>query len=123
LFEGLHLSVHEARRVQPELDAKVASGVYQENLKASERSHNLERRRFLPQRGDVLIWAALLAHGGTRISLERTRKSIVTHFCPEKIVPTYFERRPRQIVRHNEDVSYMSQHYEGSVGFVEEHVF
>ena len=41
----------------------------------------LEETRFLAKRGDLLIWNALLFHGGAPINdLSRTRNSLVTHF-------------------------------------------
>jgi hypothetical protein len=41
----------------------------------------LEETRFLAKRGDLLIWNALLFHGGSPINdLSRTRNSLVTHF-------------------------------------------
>jgi ectoine hydroxylase-related dioxygenase (phytanoyl-CoA dioxygenase family) len=44
---------------------------------------------FLPKRGDVLFWAADLAHGGAVRSSDRTRKSLVTHYCPIQRRPPY----------------------------------
>ena len=49
-------------------------------------------KRFLPKKGDVLIWSADLAHGGSPITNpELTRKSYVTHFCPSNLKPHYFK--------------------------------
>jgi ectoine hydroxylase-related dioxygenase (phytanoyl-CoA dioxygenase family) len=45
---------------------------------------------FLPKKGDVLIWAADLAHGGAEITKENsTRCSMVTHYCPLSLRPPY----------------------------------
>ena len=44
---------------------------------------------FLARRGDVLIWHADLAHGGGPISAERTRRSVVTHYCSKYTVPLF----------------------------------
>jgi len=47
--------------------------------------------RFLPKRGDALIWSADLAHGGSEYTNEAvTRKSLVTHYCPLDCYPMYF---------------------------------
>lgn len=44
--------------------------------------------RFLPRAGDALLWHADLVHGGSqRIHRERTRWSLVTHFCPWDVEP------------------------------------
>ena len=65
--------------------------------------HGLERRRFLPRKGDVLLWHAGLVHGGSPISLPgSTRRSLVTHFCPTGAVPAYaWDRRKRLVRRHD----------------------
>ena len=48
------------------------------------------RSAFLAKKGDVLIWHADLAHGGSRIlHPERTRRSLVTHFTPARDEPYY----------------------------------
>lgn len=66
---------------------------------AAERGLTLET--FRAKAGDVLIWAADLAHGGRPISSEATRKSVVTHYCPREIAPTYFEQMTgRELRRH-----------------------
>ncbi|QDU68739.1 phytanoyl-CoA dioxygenase family protein [Engelhardtia mirabilis] len=58
------------------------------HLSAAERG--LECQRFLPKKGDVLIWHAGLVHGGSPITKpDATRRSFVTHFAPEGAVPAY----------------------------------
>ena len=48
------------------------------------------KRSFLAKKGDVLIWHADLAHGGSTIlDPTRTRKSLVTHFTPSTDEPYY----------------------------------
>lgn len=48
------------------------------------------RSSFLGEKGDVLIWHADLAHGGSPISQPAlTRKSLVTHFTPSADEPFY----------------------------------
>ena len=52
-----------------------------EYMDESVAKHGLEETRFLAKRGDLLIWNALLFHGGSPINdLSRTRNSLVTHF-------------------------------------------
>lgn len=53
-------------------------------------------KTFLPKKGDVLIWNADLAHGGSQIiNSELSRKSLVTHYCPSSLKPHYFNYLPQ----------------------------
>ena len=46
---------------------------------------------FMAKKGDVLIWHADLLHGGALIEDQsRTRKSLVAHFMPLGVMPTFF---------------------------------
>jgi len=46
---------------------------------------------FMARKGDVLIWHADLLHGGAPIQDQsRTRKSLVAHFMPLGVMPTFF---------------------------------
>jgi phytanoyl-CoA hydroxylase len=46
---------------------------------------------FMAKKGDVLIWHADLLHGGALIQDQsRTRKSLVAHFMPLGVMPTFF---------------------------------
>lgn len=47
------------------------------------------REVFLPKKGDALIWASDLVHGGSRLENDSTRKSIVTHYCPVDVRPKF----------------------------------
>ena len=47
----------------------------------------LEKKVFLPKRGDVLIWHSNLLHGGSAISKPgTTRKSMVCHYYAEDVI-------------------------------------
>ena len=53
----------------------------------------LELVRFQPKRGDVLLWHADLVHGGSQREPEkrnRTRRSLVVHFCPVDVEPEWW---------------------------------
>jgi len=73
------------------------SGDYQEydrvlkdTLRMCEES-GLETKTFMAKKGDVLIWHADLMHGGAPIQdRQQTRKSLVTHFMPLGVMPTFF---------------------------------
>jgi phytanoyl-CoA hydroxylase len=72
----------------------------------------LRHERFLAKRGDVLIWSADLAHGGSPISHDTTRKSVVTHYCTAEAVPSYFENRPgKKTIKQHGRAYYASAHY------------
>ena len=48
--------------------------------------------RFEANKGDLLIWHADLLHGGAKIeNPSRTRKSLVTHFMPLGVMPTFYD--------------------------------
>jgi hypothetical protein len=40
-------------------------------------------------KGDALIWAADLMHGGAPIHVRHTRRSLVTHYCPKNAAVPY----------------------------------
>ncbi len=45
-------------------------------------------QRFLPKKGDALVWHADLVHGGSpRVHRALTRQSLVTHYCPLDVEP------------------------------------
>jgi hypothetical protein len=51
----------------------------------------LKTKTFMAKKGDVLIWHADLMHGGAPIQdRTRTRKSLVAHFMPLGVMPTFF---------------------------------
>jgi hypothetical protein len=112
LYSGQYKSVGEAKRLNPESDLSEAMWEHVQFIKIKARGMALAPERFLAKRGDVLLWAADLPHGGSPISTAITRKSIVTHYCPAEIVPSYFEDGLRtEIRRHQERAFYSSGHY------------
>jgi hypothetical protein len=81
---------------------------YVDSLRARCVERGLEHRLFRPRRGDVLLWHADLAHGGSSIVTPGvTRKSLVTHYCPIDCSPLYSDAgRPPERHRFNELASY-----------------
>ena len=78
------------------------------SLHEKSQELGLERQRFLPKKGDVLLWSADLAHGGNQQVMDGpTRKSIVTHYCPIDCEPVYAAgaRTPRRF-RHDDIAFY-----------------
>ncbi len=52
----------------------------------------LKTESFKAKKGDVLIWHADLMHGGAPIEdLTTTRKSLVAHYMPLGVMPTFFD--------------------------------
>jgi phytanoyl-CoA hydroxylase len=68
---------------------------YDRILKTTLRTceeRGLKTERFMAKKGDVLIWHADLMHGGAPIEdWQRTRKSLVAHFMPLGVMPTFID--------------------------------
>lgn len=66
---------------------------FYDHLERRIAEQGLKRARFLPRKGDVLIWSADLVHGGAPIAVAHdkpTRRSLVAHYCPNDCRPGYF---------------------------------
>ncbi|MBK6933361.1 MAG: phytanoyl-CoA dioxygenase family protein [Saprospirales bacterium] len=61
---------------------------YEDKVEAVLREHpELEKKVFLAQRGDVLVWHANLVHGGGPITRPgATRRSFVCHYFAEEVI-------------------------------------
>jgi hypothetical protein len=60
---------------------------YEDKIEEIIQTHGLEKKTFLPRRGDVLIWHANLLHGGSPITRPNaTRKSMVCHYYAEGVI-------------------------------------
>jgi ectoine hydroxylase-related dioxygenase (phytanoyl-CoA dioxygenase family) len=65
------------------------------HLHAEAERRGLEVGRFLPKKGDVLLWHADLPHGGGAVTRPGvTRRSLVTHYCPLSRDPYYLQFIP-----------------------------
>lgn len=65
--------------------------VLQDTLKACEENR-LQTKHFMARKGDVLIWAADLMHGGAPIeNPSLTRKSLVCHYMPLGVMATFYD--------------------------------
>ncbi|MCX7383229.1 MAG: phytanoyl-CoA dioxygenase family protein [Alphaproteobacteria bacterium] len=117
LYLDKYKGVEEAGRANPGMDFDAPIKDHVKKIpQVADRMH-LQRKRFLAKRGDVLIWHSDLAHGGSPISTDVTRKSIVTHYCTAEAVPSYFElKEGKRIMRHGG--GYVgSAHYNTDLGF------
>jgi ectoine hydroxylase-related dioxygenase (phytanoyl-CoA dioxygenase family) len=70
-------------------------GAYHKVLQATLEkcaAGNLPTEHFMAKKGDVLIWAADLMHGGAPIeNTELTRQSLVCHYMPLGVMPTFYD--------------------------------
>jgi hypothetical protein len=71
---------------------------YLDGLHSKAAALGLERRRFRPRRGDLLLWHLDLAHGGSPITdPASSRRSLVTHYCPARRAPGYFRHHAHSV--------------------------
>ncbi|MCO6415278.1 phytanoyl-CoA dioxygenase family protein [Siccirubricoccus sp. KC 17139] len=67
-----------------------------DSVLADAKTYQQTRGKFLAKKGDVLVWHADLANGNpAMLQRDKTRQSLVTHFCPAKLEPFY-----RRSVKH-----------------------
>jgi hypothetical protein len=100
LYQGRYKGISEGKRHEPDWDQQPQDQAHWESIVQRSLQQGCEERTFLARKGDVLIWAADLAHGGKPSDLTRSRRSLVTHYCPAEVAPLYFEGAPRKIWRH-----------------------
>lgn len=95
LFSGEHKNWTPAR------DGKEQHQEFLLGLHEQARAAGVEAESFLAKKGDILIWHADLAHGGSQITVpDRTRLSLVAHYCPRQVKPTYKKHIEKQYVEH-----------------------
>jgi hypothetical protein len=81
---------------------KERDGIEQKNawhawLHEEARRRKVELQSFLPKKGDALLWHAGLAHGGAPITTpNKTRRSLVGHYCARGVRPLYHYYKPSQ---------------------------
>jgi ectoine hydroxylase-related dioxygenase (phytanoyl-CoA dioxygenase family) len=112
VYGGEYKGAEEARRLgaTQNLDAELKAHV--KLIPEQANKMGLKKERLIAKRGDVLFWSADLAHGGSPISGDHTRKSVVTHYCPAEIMPTYVDSRNKVVLRSHKGLAYyLSSHY------------
>jgi hypothetical protein len=116
-FEGSHRMPHYlykdgSKRFGVGDDAERA----RDELLARAQALGCEKRDFLARKGDVFLWAADLLHGSNpRVRpVDETRRSCVTHYCPEDVEPLSFWKNPELRVRQpvGERAWIASSHYQ-----------
>jgi phytanoyl-CoA hydroxylase len=105
----------EYKHWKPARDGEEQLQASLKNLHEQAKRMNLSLKSFLPKKGDALIWAADLAHGGSSITNPNaTRKSLVTHYCPADVLPNY--AKETNIFYKKEsiypDCHYSARHYD-----------
>lgn len=106
LYDGRFKNTSDGLRLNPGWNPRPEEDAHWESILQRSAQEGYEEQRFLARRGDVLIWAADLAHGGSPTDLRSTRRSLVAHYCPAEVAPLYFEGGARQIHRHRSGNSY-----------------
>lgn len=71
-------------------DDDTQHAAYLKYLEDESVRSGLKKERFAAKKGDVLIWSADLAHGGSPVKNRTTRRSFVAHWCPATTEPGYF---------------------------------
>jgi hypothetical protein len=70
----------------------LAYGQVLDQVKKDCADRGFATKKFEAKRGDILIWHADLLHGGAVIDdPSSTRKSLVTHFMPLGVLPTFYD--------------------------------
>jgi hypothetical protein len=107
LFSGKYKHWSEKRDGQDQAEQ------WHRHVEDHAREMGLEQMTFVPRKGDVLIWSADLAHGGSPVTDPAlTRKSLVGHYCPDRVDPLYFRTRAdRRGKAAHGDCRYASLYY------------
>lgn len=89
LFSGMY------KHWKPDRDGHEEHDRWAKHIVHASQEMSLPVATFLPKRGDVLIWAADLVHGGSPVEKQgATCRSLVGHYCPSSVRPNYFEFAP-----------------------------
>lgn len=110
LFGGDFKNVGEFERLRS--NDLVESEKRQYDAAVNRKVADLKRESFLPKAGDALIWSADLVHGGSPVSSDLRRESLVTHYCPAELAPLYFEAAEHPIRRHISGNYYSTYNYD-----------
>lgn len=105
LYAGQYKTLWDAQRMLRQTELREEMKDYSDRLAERSRASGLSPDSFLAKKGDVLLWHADLAHGGRPISANKTRASVVTHYCPREVASLTFERG-RTAVRCHHDIAW-----------------
>jgi phytanoyl-CoA hydroxylase len=116
-YEGSHripeyLFSGTSKHFKPERDGSEQHEEWARLIHEHAQRMGLPRRTFLPRKGDVFIWDADLAHGGSPVeNPTATRKSLVGHYCPNRCQPHYFSYQPERRTKAAWGEAYYSSSY------------
>jgi ectoine hydroxylase-related dioxygenase (phytanoyl-CoA dioxygenase family) len=79
----------ESKSWNPGKHGKAIHYEFLNSIVARSKAAGMPYETFLPKKGDALIWAADLVHGGTESTNGSTRRSLVTHYCPVDVKPKF----------------------------------
>jgi ectoine hydroxylase-related dioxygenase (phytanoyl-CoA dioxygenase family) len=84
--------------------------LFYQNLDEGARAEPAIRTKFAARKGDVLIWSADFAHGGSEIDdPNKTRRSVATHYCPSNAYPMYRHYEgANEVVKAGDGIFYCS---------------
>ncbi len=100
VYGGRYKSVSEAKRLGPSEALPQEIPGHVRSLRDLASSGQYAKSVFAAKKGDALIWHADLVHGDNPISLDVTRKSVVTHYCPKRQAPLFAERMQAPLFEH-----------------------
>ena len=115
---------NDSKAWEPGVHGKEIHRVFLDSLIERSEAAGLARQAFLPKKGDALIWASDLVHGGAKIEHDKTRKSIVTHYCPIGVKPKFSTFTNYFHLRQVSEKGYISsRHYDlrGGKGWFRKH--
>ena len=116
IYGGASKSAMEARRIgikQAQLNAETRT--HANLIEQRVRSAGIEKAVFSARAGDVLVRHADLVHGGRAGASDRTRKSLVTHYCPKYASPLFGEDRAMPLHEHDGHL-WTTSHYDLAPG-------
>jgi phytanoyl-CoA hydroxylase len=109
-----HIFGGESKHWDPARHSAEEHGEWLNSLHTKSRALGFPLKTFLANKGDVLLWAADLAHGGAPVqNRSLTRRSLVGHYCPVGDQPHYFTyREDRTTTRPVAGGRFASEYYD-----------
>jgi len=75
---------------------------FAEHIERHRAEAGLARRTFCPKKGDVFVWHAALAHGGSPVTdASLTRRAHVTHYSQSRTFRRHYRKGKRRVERLN----------------------